>query len=281
MNEANWRRRAAAWWPLRATQPARKRRLRTNMWGLALLASVLSTAATADLVVPVNSGYTLNGGSADLGCTDLIVNGALVVDGGSITGIRNVTINAGGSITASSGALALSGNWSNFGVFNAGTGSVSFVDLAGCAAAGGTISGNTTFARLVFTTSVGKTFLFAAGATQSINQNLTVQGAPGAPIIWRSTNAGQLSNIALVGTQNTANFGASDIAATSAKIATGLGNALAGGGNTPGMFGDASLSVPTLSSLALSLLSLLLAGCAFVGRRHTQHHSTFFRRTGL
>ena len=221
---------------------------------------MVASAANADLVIPSGGSLALNGGSSDLGCTDLIVAGALQVDSGSITGIRNVNIQAGGSVTVTSGTLSLSGDWANAGSFAAGSGLVSFVDLAGCATTGGTISGNTTFARLSFTTAVGKTYLIASGSTQTITQQLTIQGAPGLPLVLRGATPGQSAFIALFGGQSIANFGAADLRATVNWIAPNQTNAISG--NVSRIFGNPSEPIPSLPLGALALLALTLAACA-------------------
>ncbi len=231
--------------------------------------------AHADLNVPTGGSYALNGGTLDLGCTDLIVAGTVSVDSGSVTGIRNVVIAPGGSLSATSGTLSLSGAWSNSGTFSAGAGSVNFVDLAGCAPSGGTISGNTTFSQLSFTTSVGKTYLFAAGSTQTISQQLTIQGAPGLPLVWRSTTAGQVATIALFGAQSTSNFGAADIAAIANWIAPNQTNAISGGNVR--VFGDPNAPIPTLPWIAL----LVMAAALFrMGVNRLSHANNQTHRTG-
>ena len=235
-----------------------------------------SACALADMTIPANSSVSLGGGSSDLGCTDLIVAGALNVDGGAITGIRNVTIASGGSVTVSSGTISLSGNWANTGTFAGGTGKVAFVDLAGCAPAGGTISGNTVFAQLQFTTATGKTYQLTSGSTQTVTQNLAIQGAPGAPLIWQGTTAGQPANFVLNGTQSISNFGANNIAATGNPIAPGGTNALPGGANT-GLFADLNIPIPTLSSLAMLLLSAAVS--VFALRRVRGHASRLSNST--
>jgi hypothetical protein len=227
----------------------------------ALASCALAATAHADLVVPAGGSYALNGGSTDLACTDLIVAGGLSVDSGSITGIRNVSIQAGGSISVTSGTVSLSGDWSNTGTFSGGAGLVGFVDRAGCATGGGTISGNTTFSRLSFITATGKTYLVASGSSQTITQFLTIQGAPGLPLILRGSTAGQPAFIALTGGQSTSNFGAADLLATVNWIAPNQSNAIAGSGLSR-VFGNPNIPIPTLPLGALTLLAFALAGFA-------------------
>ena len=57
-------------------------------YGVALAALLVAASAQAQWVIPAGSGWDMGGGSSDLGCTDLIVEGTLTVgSGGSITGV--------------------------------------------------------------------------------------------------------------------------------------------------------------------------------------------------
>jgi MYXO-CTERM domain-containing protein len=224
-----------------------------------LFAAAFFTASSyADLVIPAGASLALNGGTTDLVCTDLIVAGTLTVDSGSVTGIRNVNIQAGGSVVVTSGTLSLSGDWSNAGNFAAGSGLVRFVDLAGCATSGGTISGNTSFAQLSFVTSIGKTYAIASNSTQTITQQLTIQGAPGLPLVLRGSTAGQPAFLALGGGQTISNFGAADLVAVGNWVAPNQSNAINGTGVIR-IFGDPNVPVPTMPLGALALLALALA----------------------
>ena len=73
------------------------------------------------LVVPAATTVGLGGGSMNLGCTDVILNGTLDLQGGTLTNVRHVQIAAGGSLVLGSGSVSLAGNWSNAGTLNAGT----------------------------------------------------------------------------------------------------------------------------------------------------------------
>ena len=54
--------------------------------------------AAADFIVPASAIGSINGGTLDLGCTDLIVAGTLQLGGGQVLNVRNVTIQGGGTI---------------------------------------------------------------------------------------------------------------------------------------------------------------------------------------
>ena len=152
--------------------------------------------AAADLVVPANAVGTLNGGTLDLGCTDLIVAGTLQLGGGQVLNARNVTIQGGGTIDGGSGVIQVGGNWTASGSFTAGTGEVDFRDL--CAAGPASISGNTTFFRASFASTTSKNYTFAVGSTQKILSVLEISGTAGNPIQFRSATPGQVASIDLV-----------------------------------------------------------------------------------
>ena len=121
----------AAWCAL-----ARAPHARRLAWGAAcLLAAALP--AHAQFVVPAGSTIDLGGGSADLACTDLLVDGTLVLGaGGSLTGVRDVRIGAGGSLQLAGGSLQLAQQWVNQGAFSAGGGQVVRAAGPACPAVG-------------------------------------------------------------------------------------------------------------------------------------------------
>ena len=227
---------------------------------LALGITAATPSAHADYVVPANASVALNGGSLNLACSDLIVGGNFSLGSGSVTGARNVVIQAGGSLNGGSGALSLAGNFSNSGSFSAGTGKVNFVDIAGCAPTG-TISGSNSFYDLSFVTTSpgGKTYAFAAGSTQVINNVFTVRGTAAGALQLTSSVAGQPAfiNLLITGAQSMASLGVVDLTATGVGLAPNLINlAPANGASAIGWF--QVLVVPTLSSESLISLALML-----------------------
>jgi hypothetical protein len=153
----------------------------------ALLAFLLAFAplpvAHADLVVPSGGQYTTGGAQTDLACTDVVVAGTLHVSSGSLVNVRNMTIQAGGTVDAGTGVIQVGGNWTDQGSFGAGTGTVQFRDL--CSLASASIGGNTTFFNASFVSGTGKNYVFAVGTTQTIGGLLEIVGT--API--RSSSA--------------------------------------------------------------------------------------------
>src|SRR4029077_7822846 len=130
----------------------------------------------AALTVPPDAIGSLNGGALDLGCTDLIVAGTLLVGSGQVLNARHVTIQPGGVLDGGSGTIELGGNWSNNGGLLAGTGTGRFLDL--CAMASATISGSSSFANVSCVSSTGKNYVFADGSVQTITGVLEITGTP-------------------------------------------------------------------------------------------------------
>ena len=231
----------------------------------------VSIAAFADVSVPAGGVISLNGGSIDLACSDVIVAGTLSLQGGSLTNVRHVSIAAGGSIVAGSGSITLAGDWTNLGGFSAGTGSVNFVDAPACVATatGSTISGNSTFSTLSLISTTGKLYRFAAGTTQNVLQQLTISGTQALPIRIESSTAGQRAFINLSGQQTMNQLAVTDMTASGRWIAPYLNNRNPNGAVT-GWFGDpeAGRVVPALSpGLLLALSALLLLSVAGIRRQ--------------
>jgi len=236
-----------------------------------------SVLAAADVTVPANAIGSLNGGTLDLACTDLIVAGTLQIGSGQVLNARNITVQPGGVLDGGSGAIELGGNWSNNGGFLAGTGTVRFRDL--CALASATISGSSSsFANARFVTSSGKNYVFAVGSTQTITGILEISGTASQPIQFRSSASGQVAfiNLTGTGTQQIVHVGVTDVWATGQPLAPSQTNE-GGGGNAKGWFGTPIgppippprevTSIPALSTLMQGVLAALLALAAGLGLR--------------
>ncbi|CAM5789954.1 MAG: IPTL-CTERM sorting domain-containing protein [Burkholderiales bacterium] len=253
-----------------------KRRGALPRWPIAGACLLFATAvAHADYVVPAGASSGLAGGSMDLACTDVIVDGAFDLQGGTLTNVRHVQIGAAGSLTLSSGSISLAGNWSNGGTLNAGTGTVSIVDNAACAASS-VVSGNNSFYALGITSTTGKLVQFAAGSVQTVQSTLTLTGAAGTPLRVESTTPGSVSadiNLPTGGTQNLANLAVRGMSASGQWLAAGQTNQGAGpvsrwfGSPTPPGPGGVA-PIPTTSQWTLLLMSLALAGLAAATRRN-------------
>ena len=246
---------------------------------LVSLCLLLPALARADLLVPSGGTVSLAGATMALGCTDIVVGGTLNLNTATVTGVRNVTIQPGGTVNGGSGSIAVTGNWSNTGSFVAGTGTVSFVDNAACAPTS-TITGSTTFFNLSLAGSTGKTYAFQAGATTTVSKLLTILGGAATSVKIVSTAPGSAANLSLApaGTQNIQHVGVTDNHATGQVLAPGLANE-GGGGNTDGWFTAAVAGpltqVPTLGEMGLLLLILMLgaAGMSAIARARPESNS--------
>jgi hypothetical protein len=230
----------------------------------------VAPAAYADLIVPVGGSINLSGGVTDLACTDVIVGGTLDLGGGRLDNVRNLTIQAGGSVSlGSAGSITLAGDWSNAGTLSAGTGTVFFVDAPACAASS-TISGNSTFYGLSFISATGKLYRFASGSTQRVLNQLTMNGTAAQPLRIESGTAGAFANIDLAGAQSMANLAVRHMAGVGLLLAPGLTN-LAAGGNTVNWFDIPVVPTNSLWSLLGIMLALLLSGILLNKTRRERH----------
>lgn len=223
---------------------------------LAAAAVLVCAVGHADIVVPTGATVNASASAIDLGCTDLIVGGSFNLGTGSLTNVRDVLIQAGGTVSATTGTISLARNWSNQGSFVAGTGTVAFVDNPGCATASA-ISGSTTFNNLTLTSISGRTITFAPGATQSVLNTLTVTGTASLPIqLVSGSTAPAFINLSGPG-QVIGNVGVNNVAATGQWLAIGQTNRNPSG-IAQNWFGDGPI-IPTLSEFALLLLAGLVA----------------------
>lgn len=223
---------------------------------LAALAGLLiSLPSFADMDVPAGTSSSTSGGVFDLACSDLLVAGTFSVDNGQVINVRNVVIQPGGVINGNTGLISLSGNWSNSGSFAAGTGTVNFVDNPTCATSS-TISGNSAFWTVNFTSTLGKTYTFAAGSTQQVGSLLVILGTAALPIVFVSSTPGQMAFINLTGNQQISNVAVNWVAATGIWQAAGQTNRNPTG-VAPRWFGDGEV-IPTLGAGALALLALMM-----------------------
>ena len=184
---------------------------------------------------------TVPGGALNFACTDLIVQGTIIIGTAQINQSANVGIASGGQLNAGQGTINVGGEWNNSGIFNAGTSTVEMNDI--CSNAQVQLGGNTTFNNLTLTSSTGKTFVFPTGSGITITGTLRLQGIPGNPIRIVS-GSGQPVSITL---------------APGAQLINN--NAQIGQGVNIAYF--APESIPTLSEYSLFLLTLIVIGFAY------------------
>lgn len=226
---------------------------RRSRFALALpFAALLPGAASAlGLVVPPGAVFSLGDGAVELGCTDLQVQAAALVQAGAgRLGFRHLSLQ--GTLAGGAALLEVTGDWSNQGTFSAGAGTVRFTD--GCVATA-MLTGGTVFNHLSFASGTGKTFLVQAGATQRVTGLLTVQSPPSLPLNLSSTAPGQTASIQVSGSLPPILAQVTDVI-------------FLGGDSGPS---PTPRSIPTLTPGALALLGLALA---WLGRRRLRRPPT-------
>ncbi len=151
--------------------------------------SLTSGTLLADgITVGTGDSINLNGGTLSLDCGDLVVDGQMLINAGTATGIGNVNI-AGGQLTAGSGTVSLSGDWSNSGNFSSGTSVVRMVD--GCGISESRLAGDNDFNVFSVTSTNGKLLEVKADSSQYFAAGLTLKGQEGTPLRIRSSVPGQ------------------------------------------------------------------------------------------
>jgi uncharacterized repeat protein (TIGR01451 family) len=137
---------------------------------------------TGELSLTATGTVTVSGGLLNAADGNLDLNGSLALNGGQLT-----APDSGGSFT-----IAASFSHDPAGTFVHSGGTVTF-DTAEPVS----ISGDTTFSDLVIATS-GKTVTFAAGSTQTVDNDLTFTGQSGSNITLQSSVPGTQWNLVAV-----------------------------------------------------------------------------------
>lgn len=240
---------------------------------VALLAAGATAHAQSSFDVPAGASQTLAGGSMDMACGDVTVEGTLDLGGGSLTGVRHLSVAAGGQVILGTGSITLAGNWANAGTLAADTGSVNFVDNASCATQS-TISGNSTFYTLNIASSTNKVTQFTSGSTQTVQHALTLTGVQ---IQSTAANSPATINLLTGGTQSLSALSVQDMTATGQWLAPNQTNLLVGGRvsrwfGTPSDGSSELRPVPATSTLSLLGMALAIAGLAARRRRQPRAH---------
>ncbi len=241
--------------------------------GFALVCVFAATCVHAGIEVGAGSSLAIGDGLLDLGCSDLIVAGSAAGSSGSVAGIANLSVAAGGMLAPGAGQITLGGNFSDAGTFTPGTSAVAIIDACGNGTS--SVSGATNFHDLLISTATGKQLVLPATLTQSIAHALTLQGAAGNLLQVLSSSAGQqaLLNVNAAAAQSIAYVNARDDKASGATIAPGaaatynsvdsgdLTNWFTGAVIGPGG-GAAPIPTPMLNRWTAWLLAVLLAALA-------------------
>ena len=232
---------------------------------LAAALVVLPSLAAADLTVGAGATVNVGTGTLDLGCRSLSAAGTFVAGSGTLDQALDVTIPVGGTLNGETGTLNIGGNWDNSGTFNAGSGTVNFVD--DCSQTLATISGDSTFSTLNLNTTLGKTYELESGTTQMVSESLSLIGdSTSNRLVIRATTNGSEASFNVIGSQSTSFVDVQDNHATGNTLKAGPGS-VNDGGNTDGwLFGAV---VPALPLVGLVALTFLLVGSGRLVRRAT------------
>ncbi len=231
---------------------------------LAAAIIALPSLAAADLTVGAGATMNLGTGTLDLGCRSLSAAGTFGAGGGTLDQALDVTIPVGGTLNGETGTLNVGGDWDNSGTFNAGSGTVNFVD--DCAQALATISGDSTFSTLNLNTTSGKTYEFESGSTQSVSGAISLTGdSASTRLVLRATTNGSEAFFDVTGTQSIAFVDVKDNHAAGDKMVVGPDSV--DGGNTDGWF--IGVVVPALPLIGLAALMFLMIRFGKLARRVT------------
>jgi hypothetical protein len=218
--------------------------------GAAGLLLATSGAEAGQLTVGTGAVVNLGTGMLDIGPGDLDVAGTLSAGSGGVDA-WDVTIQLGGVLNGDAALLQVCGDWSNAGTFNPGTSTVAFVD--GCQSIA-TVSGDTTFADLDLSTTIGRQIEFVSGSTQTVTGSLFLLGAAENLLVLRSTVDGSEAFLDLDQAATGSFVDVKDIHAIDQPVALDPNSVIAG--NTNG-WSFAPL-VPALSVLGLGALGAIL-----------------------
>ncbi|MBI4706953.1 MAG: DUF2341 domain-containing protein [Candidatus Omnitrophica bacterium] len=177
------------------------------------IGSFLSCSSAATINI---AGNWINNGTFTAGTSTVTFDGATAISGSSENSFNNVSIT--GVLTAPSGNINVSGNWSKTGTFNHNNGTVTFTDASKVS----TISGSSTFNNFTCTTANKQlTFTAGVGTAQIIIGTFTLTGTSGNEVILRSSSTGSdwyidpqgTRSVRYVDVQDSNNTNATDIIA--------------------------------------------------------------------
>ena len=212
------------------------------------LTIMFTPIAQANLVVPENASFSLpSGGSMDLSCGLLDVQGDLQLNDAEVSGISDVGIASGGQLDAGAGVLQVSGNWSNLGTFIPGDSTV-LID-ASCSTAPIVFSGITVFNNLTIVTDSGRSVVLPSGTPLTVNGTLTLTGTDGAPLQLTSADGG----LAVI------NLGPdAQVVSSNVQVANNV---------QIGVQSSSIAAIPSLGLLSLVIMSLLMTSLGSIRLR--------------
>lgn len=218
-----------------------------RMAAMVALCCGMAAPAWAQFTIPAGGSLDVPGGSMDMGCLAVEVEGSLNIIAGQFSTTSNLNVAGTGVFNGGTGTLAVGGDLSSSGTFNAGSGTVALTD--GCTGNTSQLSGNMVFQNLTLSSTTGRTFVIPAGTHITVLGNLTLQGAPGQNIQLISSGGG------------TAVINLGPGAVVTQTFATVAGNVQIGGAPA------AATSIPTMNEYAMMLMALLMGVAAFAHHR--------------
>lgn len=216
-----------------------------------------SVALCCGLVAPAWSQFVLGaggsidmsaGGSWDLVCTSVQIEGDLNVGIGQFSTASSLNVAGTGVFNGGSGLLSVGGNLSSSGTFNPQTGSVLLTD--GCIGNTSQLSGTMVFRNLTLSSTTGRTFVIPAGTNITVLGTLTLQGTSGQSIQLISSGGG--TAVINLGPSATVNRSFANVAGNVQIGAAAIAN-----------------NIPTLGEYALMLLALLMGMAALWHHRRS------------
>ncbi len=194
---------------------------------LSVTAAVLNTSTNSNAVV-VGGALTVNGGTWTATNSTIDVNGAVTISSGTLTAPASTT----------NTAFTVAGNWTHSGgTFTANNGKVT---LDGSSQS---MAGSTTFYQLRKVVAAASTLTLTAGTTQTISNNLVLNGVAGNVLSIRSSVGGSAANLNLQagGTQAISYVDVQDNTASGLTLVAVAGG-VDTGNNTNWIFGAATMT---------------------------------------
>lgn len=190
--------------------------------------------------------------SQALAAAGYIINGATVtlMSGSVLTDVGDMTLTSG-RLDAGGALIQVTGDWTRTNAsFVAGTSTVSFQGASGSSS---TLSGTNTFYSF-HSSAAGKTILFPAGSTQTVQGTLTLAGTAGNLLRVRSTVAGTYAYLTNVSTNNVANVDSQDNNAAAGQTIRAGVQSISSGHTLNWTFG--SLGTPITTTVFNSSITL-------------------------
>jgi len=214
-------------------------------------ALVLCSPAAAQWSTPPGSSLVVPpGGTVDLACVPLDMQGTLELNGGLLTSDTDAAFGSGALVTGTGGTISVGGDVLITGALALGSNNLELRDGCGI---GNTsqLTGTIVVQNLTIRSSTGRTFVLPAGAHITVLGALTIEGAPGLPVVVQAAS----------GTSFVTLGPAATVARTNATV---VANVQIGPGSSN------VAAIPTLSEYGLMFLSLLMAGAVWHRRRTLQ-----------